>query len=61
MNHKHSNILEAVFTIPTQSNIRRKDIESLFVHLGAKVIDGRGSRVRIILKGIPANFHRPHP
>ncbi len=61
MNNKHKSILEAIFKLPTQANIKWKDIEALFIHLGARVVEGRGSRVRIILNGIPANFHRPHP
>jgi len=29
--------------------------------LGAEVSEGRGSRVRIVLNGVRAVFHRPHP
>ena len=29
--------------------------------LGAEVSEGRGSRVRVYLKGVRAVFHRPHP
>jgi len=29
--------------------------------VGAKVIEGRGSRVRFELNGVIATFHRPHP
>lgn len=29
--------------------------------LGATVKEGRGSRVRVILNGVIAVFHRPHP
>ncbi|EKT4479135.1 type II toxin-antitoxin system HicA family toxin [Pseudomonas putida] len=36
-------------------------VESLLVSLGAKVIEGRGSRVRFELNGAVATFHRPHP
>jgi hypothetical protein len=36
-------------------------IESLFINLGAKVIEGTGSRVRFELNGVIATFHRPHP
>jgi hypothetical protein len=28
---------------------------------GAEITEGRGSRVRIALKGVRATFHRPHP
>lgn len=37
-----------------------KDIESLFIGLGAEVSEGRGSRVRVALNGVRAVFHRPH-
>ncbi|QPG65905.1 type II toxin-antitoxin system HicA family toxin [Pseudomonas sp. BIGb0427] len=36
-------------------------IESLLVGAGARVIEGRGSRVRFELNGVIATFHRPHP
>jgi hypothetical protein len=29
--------------------------------LGAEVSEGAGSRVRFVLNGVKANFHRPHP
>ncbi|UVM69506.1 type II toxin-antitoxin system HicA family toxin [Pseudomonas sp. B21-009] len=31
------------------------------VGAGARVIEGRGSRVRFELNGVIATFHRPHP
>ena len=61
MNRKHQRTLEAVFSKPVQSNINWKDIESLFVALGAEISEGRGSRVRVLLKEEEAVFHRPHP
>nr|WP_150766710.1 type II toxin-antitoxin system HicA family toxin [Pseudomonas fluorescens] len=36
-------------------------IESLFGAVGAKTIEGNGSRVRFELNGVVATFHRPHP
>ena len=30
-------------------------------NFGAEISEGRGSRVRIALKGVRAVFHRPHP
>ncbi|KIC71131.1 HicA protein [Candidatus Protochlamydia amoebophila] len=38
-----------------------KDVESLFSALGADTQEGRGSRIRILLNGQEAVFHRPHP
>jgi len=50
-----------VFEHPTRPDIRWTDIEALFVALGADVSEGRGSRVRVALRGVRAVFHRPHP
>nr|WP_202607691.1 type II toxin-antitoxin system HicA family toxin [Pseudomonas putida] len=41
--------------------MERARVESLLVSLGARVVDGRGSRVRFELNGAVATFHRPHP
>jgi len=61
VNKKHKKTLKAIFTKPIPSNIRWGDIENLFIHLGADVSEGRGSRVAIELNGEEAVFHRPHP
>ena len=53
--------LESIFAVPTKSNIVWKDIESLLLALGAELSEGNGSRVRIVLNGVRAVFHRPHP
>mgnify|MGYP006302901563 CR=1 FL=1 len=61
MNKKHRKTLRAIFTKPPLANIPWRDIESLLIALGANISEGRGSRVRIELKGEDAVFHRPHP
>ncbi|MBS0655977.1 MAG: type II toxin-antitoxin system HicA family toxin [Verrucomicrobia bacterium] len=61
MNRKHQRTLESIFATPTQSSIKWVDIEALFVALNAEIKEGRGSRVRILLNGEEAVFHRPHP
>jgi hypothetical protein len=61
MNRKHQRTLEAIFSTPVRASINWKDIESLFCALGAKIEEGRGSRVRILLNKEEAVFHRPHP
>ena len=61
MNSKQKRTLAAIFTDPVSASIHWKDIESLFVALGAEVIEGRGSRVRFYKDGVIATFHRPHP
>jgi hypothetical protein len=58
---KHERILEAVFADPIRSNLRWSDIESMLAAYGAEISEGRGSRVRIVLQGVRAVFHRPHP
>jgi len=58
---KHRKALEAVYEKPERANIPWKDIEALFIALGAEISEGNGSRVRVALKGVRAVFHRPHP
>jgi hypothetical protein len=61
MNAKHQRTLEAIFAQPTPSGIRWMEIESLLIAAGAERSEGRGSRVRFVLNGEVAVFHRPHP
>ncbi|MGH7889897.1 MAG: type II toxin-antitoxin system HicA family toxin [Thermodesulfobacteriota bacterium] len=61
MRKKHAQTLRAIFHQPVLSNVKWKDIEALFLALGAEVEEGSGSRVRIILRNQVAVFHRPHP
>lgn len=61
MNSRNQKTLVAIFARPTLPNIRWEDIEALFRALNAVVTEGRGSRVRVILNGVAATFHRPHP
>ena len=61
MQDKHRKTLEAIFEVPERANISWRDVEALFVALGAEVSEGRGSRVRIALNDVRAVFHRPHP
>jgi HicA toxin of bacterial toxin-antitoxin, len=58
---KHEKTLDAIFAKPTRGNVKWADIESLFLHLGAEITEGNGSRVRVALNGIKSVFHRPHP
>ncbi len=60
MDNKHHRVLEAIFEKPERANIDWKDIETLFLALGAEISEGNGSRVRVALKGVRAVFHRPH-
>lgn len=61
MNKSHRKTLEAIFKQPVPITLAWRKIESLFLAVGAKVIEGAGSRVRFELKGVVATFHRPHP
>ena len=44
---------------PAPSNGRQ--LEGLLIAAGARVIEGRGSRVRFEKDGEVETFHRPHP
>ena len=61
MQDKHRRTLEAIFEVSERANIPWRDVEALFVALGAEVSEGRGSRVRVALNDVRAVFHRPHP
>lgn len=54
-------VLRKIFEKPERPDILWKDIEKLFIILGAEVTEGKGSRVRVALNDIRAVFHRPHP
>lgn len=61
MRKKHSETLKAIFHTPILSNVKWSDVEALLVSLGAKLSEGSGSRVRVLLNDRVAVFHRPHP
>ncbi|OIP45316.1 MAG: hexulose-6-phosphate isomerase [Desulfobacterales bacterium CG2_30_60_27] len=61
MNSKHRKTLASLYSDPARSNIMWSDIEALLLALGAERYEGNGSRVRFLLNGIKATFHRPHP
>lgn len=61
MKRKHIKTLIAVFTRPVSSNIQWRDIESLFIALGATIEEREGSRVAVVLLNQVQVYHRPHP
>lgn len=61
MTKKNKSTLAAIFRDPVRSDILWNDIESFLYALSAEITEGRGSRVRVALKGVRAVFHRPHP
>jgi hypothetical protein len=61
MNNRHRKTLAAVFTDPVSGTIAWASVEALLLAAGARLIEGRGSRVRFEKDGEVATFHRPHP
>ncbi len=61
MKRKHEKTLELIYRRPISANIQWRDIEALFVELGAQVEEREGSRVLVRLFGERRVFHRPHP
>ena len=53
--------LAAIFTDPVAGVIEWAAVESLLIAAGARLIEGRGSRVRFEKDGEVEMFHRPHP
>lgn len=61
VNKAQQKTLVALFSTPTPTSLKRRKIESLLITVGARRIEGSGSRVRFELNGVVASFHRPHP
>lgn len=61
MNSKNRKTLEAVFATPVPATLEWRHIEALLHAVGARTVEGGGSRVRFNLNGVVASFHRPHP
>lgn len=61
MKRKHQKTVEAIYARPVSANVQWRDIEALFVELGAEISEREGSRVAVILFGEVRVFHRPHP
>ena len=61
MRRKHKKTLERIFARPTSGNIKWREIEALFVELGAEISERAGSRIGVRLFGERRVFHRPHP
>jgi HicA toxin of bacterial toxin-antitoxin, len=61
MNNKQLKVLKHIFESPIRGDVLWTDVETLLAALGADISEGNGSRVRFILNGVYAVFHRPHP
>jgi hypothetical protein len=61
MHKRHQQTLSRIFAQQTPADLRWSDIEALLNAAGAELSEGDGSRVRVVLNGVLAVFHRPHP
>ena len=61
MKRKHQKTLDAIYARPVSANIQWRDIEALFVELGAEISQREGSRIAVVLFDELRVFHRPHP
>ena len=61
MKGRNRKTLEAVFRDPVSATVEWAAVEGLLIATGARVIEGRGSRVRFEKGGEVETFHRPHP
>ena len=61
MKRRHRKALASIFRHPISGNIPWRDVEALFIDLGAEVSEREGSRIGVRLFGERRVFHRPHP
>jgi hypothetical protein len=61
MRGRHQRTLELIFARPVCGSIPWREIEALFLELGAEISERAGSRVAVLLFGEVRVFHRPHP
>ena len=61
MKRRHQRIVKLIFSRPTSGNVQWRDVEGLFMELGAEIEERAGSRVSVFLFDEVRVFHRPHP
>jgi hypothetical protein len=61
VNSRQRRTLQALQAEPVNGTPEWERIESLFIALGCRVIEGPGSAVTFEKDGRRATFHRPHP
>ena len=61
MNSNQKKILAAVFVNPVSGTLVWAEVESMLVAIGCQVVEGNGSRIKIILNSDALAVHRPHP
>lgn len=60
MSKKYNRTLASLFSNQMSSNLHWKEIDALLTHLGAELIETRGSTVIAKLNGYEFTLHRPH-
>jgi hypothetical protein len=61
LRQKHRRTIALIYKRPVSGSIPWRDIESLFIALGAEISERQGSRVEVFWAGAVRIFHRPHP
>ena len=62
MNNKQRKTLEAVFKVPTPSNIKYNELISMLKSLDVKIKESSsGSRILLTFRGHTQVIHKPHP
>ena len=61
MRGRHRRTLERMRTVPTPTDIRWAEIESLLGALEVAVVERAGSRVQLVRGSESIVVHRPHP
>jgi len=61
MNKKQQRTFSRIKDKPTRADVTWDDVQSFFKAIGAKVLEGEGSRVQIILRARVLRLHKPHP
>lgn len=60
MSHKHEQLLHTLLEGPASGNIHWREVESLLLHLGAKIEPAHGARFKVVLNGAEGFLHHPH-
>ena len=61
MNSRQRGTLASFFETPVRKDIRWSDFVSLVKALGGEVKSGKGSHMKVDLRGVKFSITRPHP
>lgn len=61
MNNKQKKTLVSIYTNPVKKTIKWIDVEKLIMAVDGIIVQGNGSRVRIVIDNLSVNIHTPHP